>query len=59
MFRHRTGLRVEERWQHAYDRLRVVNEEVPSARDLARDARALAALHEWTSAVDGGHAMSS
>ncbi|MFH8469118.1 acyl-CoA dehydrogenase [Streptomyces sp. NPDC017991] len=56
LFRHRTDLSVEERRQQSYDRLRALNEEVLCARDLARDPRALAALHEWTSVVDGGTA---
>ncbi|MER7929655.1 acyl-CoA dehydrogenase [Streptomyces sp. NPDC096057] len=56
LFRHDTGLDVEERWQQAYDRLRALNEEVPCVRDLAGDPRSLAALHEWTSVVDGATA---
>ncbi|MFJ8489413.1 acyl-CoA dehydrogenase [Streptomyces sp. NPDC094038] len=56
LFRHRTELSVEERWQQSYDRLRALNEEVPCVRDLARDPRALAALHEWASVVDGATA---
>ncbi|MFE7037204.1 acyl-CoA dehydrogenase [Streptomyces sp. NPDC057621] len=56
VFRHRTDLHVEERWQQSYDRLRALNEEVLCVRDLVRDPRALAALHEWTSVVDGATA---
>lgn len=59
LFRHRAGLSAEERWQLSYDRLRAVNEEVPCAEALARDPRALAALHEWTSVVDGATATVS
>ncbi|MEV5921970.1 acyl-CoA dehydrogenase [Streptomyces pseudogriseolus] len=56
LFRHRTGVGSEERWQLAYDRLRALNEELPSAEDLARDARGLVALHEWAAVVDGATA---
>ncbi|MFH8485200.1 acyl-CoA dehydrogenase family protein [Streptomyces longisporoflavus] len=56
LFRHRPGLSVQERWQQAYDRLRALNEEVLCVTDLVRDPRALAALHEWTSVVDGATA---
>ncbi|WP_338704163.1 acyl-CoA dehydrogenase (plasmid) [Streptomyces sp. Q6] len=56
LFRHRTDLYVEERWQQSYDRLRALNEEVLCVQDLARDPRALAALHEWASVVDGATA---
>ncbi|MEU6841736.1 acyl-CoA dehydrogenase [Streptomyces sp. NPDC046716] len=56
LFRHRADLRVEERWQQSYDRLRALNEEVLCVQDLVRDPRALAAVHEWTSVVDGATA---
>lgn len=56
LFRHRTDLSVEQRWQQSYDRLRALNEEVLCVQDLVRDPRALAVLHEWTSVVDGATA---
>ncbi|MFE9688019.1 acyl-CoA dehydrogenase [Streptomyces sp. NPDC006285] len=56
LFRHRTDLHVEERWQQSYDRLRALNEEVECVQDLVGNPRALAALHEWTSVVDGATA---
>ncbi|MEV7141508.1 acyl-CoA dehydrogenase family protein [Streptomyces tauricus] len=56
LFRHRAGLNGEERRQQAYDRLRALNEELPCVWDLVQDPRALAALHEWTSVVDGATA---
>nr|WSW71485.1 acyl-CoA oxidase [Streptomyces sp. NBC_00995] len=55
-FRHRTHMRAEERWQLSYDRLRALNEELLCPESLARDPRGLAALHEWTSVVDGATA---
>lgn len=55
-FRHRADMCAEERWQLSYDRLRALNEEVLCPRSLAQDARGLAALHEWTSVVDGATA---
>lgn len=55
-FRHRVHVRAEERWQLSYDRLRALNEEVLCPESLARDPRELAALHEWTSVVDGATA---
>lgn len=55
-FRHRVHVRAEERWQLSYDRLRALNEEVLCPESLARDPRGLAALHEWTSVVDGATA---
>ncbi len=57
LFRHRAELSVEERWQQSYDRLRALNEELLCVvPDMVRDPRALAALHEWTSVVDGATA---
>ncbi|MGW7263340.1 hypothetical protein [Streptomyces sp. NPDC054842] len=56
LFRPRTGLYVEERWQQSYDRLRALNEEALCAQDLVQDPRARAAPHEWTSVVDGATA---
>lgn len=56
LFRHRGEAYVEERWQLSYDRLRALNEELLFPEHLARDPRGLAALHEWTSVVDGATA---
>ncbi|MFJ8979252.1 acyl-CoA dehydrogenase [Streptomyces sp. NPDC102282] len=55
-FRHRADMGAEERWQLSYDRLRALNEEVLCPQSLAQDARGMAALHEWTSVVDGATA---
>lgn len=55
-FRHCADMRAEERWQLSYDRLRALNEEVLCPESLGRDPRGLAALHEWTSVVDGATA---
>lgn len=57
LFRYRTSASVEERWQHAYDRLRAVNEQLPVSPEwFVGDPRGLAALHEWTAVVDGATA---
>ncbi|PNE30542.1 acyl-CoA oxidase [Streptomyces eurocidicus] len=56
LFRHRGDVPTEERWRLSYDRLRALNEELPSPELLALDPRGLAALHEWTSVVDGATA---
>ncbi|MCW8098938.1 acyl-CoA oxidase [Streptomyces tauricus] len=56
LFRHPGDLCTEGRWRLAYDRLRAVNDEALDAEGLARDPRALAAVHEWTSVVDGATA---
>ncbi|MER6916669.1 acyl-CoA dehydrogenase [Streptomyces sp. NPDC000594] len=53
-FAYRPHLSPTERTALTYDRLRLLNEVVPSATDLANDARRLAALHEWAGVVDGG-----
>ncbi|MFC4035985.1 acyl-CoA dehydrogenase [Streptomyces polygonati] len=53
LFRHPGDVPVEDRWQLSYDRLRALNDELLSPEELARDARGLAALHEWASVVDG------
>ncbi|MFD3539105.1 acyl-CoA dehydrogenase [Streptomyces sp. NPDC058662] len=53
-FAHRPGLSAAERTELSYDRLRLVNRSVTDAAHLTRDARRLAALHEWTGFVDGG-----
>lgn len=52
-FRYREGLTSAERSALTYERLRVLNEEVECAVELARDPRRLATLHEWTAIVDG------
>ncbi|UQI47722.1 acyl-CoA oxidase [Streptomyces sp. HU2014] len=56
LFRHPGDTRTEERWRLSYARLRALNEELPSPGHLAGDPRGLAALHEWTSVVDGATA---
>ncbi|KPI06817.1 Acyl-CoA oxidase [Actinobacteria bacterium OK074] len=57
LFRHRPDATAAERWQLAYDRLKLLNAELPlPAEELARDPRSLAALHEWTSLADGATA---
>ncbi|MFE8013933.1 acyl-CoA dehydrogenase [Streptomyces antibioticus] len=57
LFRHRPLSSVQERWQHAYDRLHAVNEQLPvSPESFIADPRGLAALHEWTAVVDGATA---
>ncbi|MFF8955928.1 acyl-CoA dehydrogenase [Streptomyces sp. NPDC014894] len=52
-FRFRPELRTEERWELSYARLRAFNEEIEAPEELARDARGLAAMHEWAAVVDG------
>lgn len=55
LFRHRPEAPAEERWRLAYTRLRHIDAELPcTAEELVRNPRQLAALHEWTSVVDGG-----
>ena len=56
LFRYRSAMRDEERWQLSYDRLRDLNDGLPSPDHLARDPRGLAALYEWASSVDGATA---
>jgi len=57
VFRHRPEATTEERWRLAYDRLRHLHEQLPfPAEHLANSPRDLAALHEWTSVVDGATA---
>ncbi|MFI6689125.1 acyl-CoA dehydrogenase [Streptomyces sp. NPDC050485] len=53
-FTYRTGLSPDERTALSYDRLRLVNEVVDNAAELANDPHRLASLHEWTGPVDGG-----
>ncbi|MEE2039331.1 acyl-CoA dehydrogenase [Nocardiopsis sp. CT-R113] len=48
------GLGPQERTELSYERLRLVDASFESARDLASCPERLAALHEWTSSVDGG-----
>lgn len=50
----RPGLSAPERTALSYERLRLVNSSIASARSLAASPERLAALHEWTSQVDGG-----
>ncbi|GAQ58365.1 acyl-CoA dehydrogenase [Streptomyces acidiscabies] len=57
VFRHRPHATTEERWRLTYDRLRHVHDQLPfPAEHLANNPRHLAALHEWTSVVDGATA---
>ncbi|MGJ5890339.1 acyl-CoA oxidase [Streptomyces sp. V2] len=57
IFRHRPEATTEERWRLSYDRLRHLNAQLPfPAEHLASSPRHLAALHEWTSVVDGATA---
>lgn len=56
LFRYRPDMGDEERWRLSYDRLRALNSTLPEPERLARDPRALAAVHEWTSSVDGATA---
>ncbi|MGW1726768.1 acyl-CoA dehydrogenase family protein [Streptomyces sp. NPDC002306] len=53
-FRARPGLSVAERTALSYERLRLVNQTVDSAEELADDPRRLAALIEWSAVVDSG-----
>ncbi|MFD7338789.1 acyl-CoA dehydrogenase [Streptomyces violascens] len=53
-FAHRPGLAPAERAALSYRRLRLANQAVDSAEELADDPHRLAALHEWTGPVDGG-----
>jgi acyl-CoA oxidase len=53
-FTYRSGLSPDERAALSYDRLRLVNEAVDNAAELANDPHRLASLHEWTGPVDGG-----
>ncbi|MEU8779930.1 acyl-CoA dehydrogenase [Streptomyces sp. NPDC048606] len=54
VFRRTEGLDPRRRHELAYARLRALGAEAPTT--LAGDPRALAALHEWTSVVDGAAA---
>jgi acyl-CoA oxidase len=51
-FKNAPGLSHTERTALSYARLRLVNETVDDAEDLASDPHRLASLHEWTGAVD-------
>ncbi|NBE54458.1 acyl-CoA oxidase [Streptomyces sp. YC537] len=51
-FRNPPGLSTAERTELSYARLRLVNETMDDPEALASDAHRLAALHEWTGAVD-------
>ncbi|MGW8528597.1 MULTISPECIES: acyl-CoA dehydrogenase family protein [Nocardiopsidaceae] len=50
----RPGLGPQERTALSYERLRLLNDTLGSARDLAACPDRLASLHEWASFVDGG-----
>ncbi len=54
LFRYRPDLSTRRRQQLAYERLRALNNEVPSAERFADDPRGIAALHEWATPMDGG-----
>ncbi|MFF7754728.1 acyl-CoA dehydrogenase [Streptomyces sp. NPDC007971] len=53
-FRHRPGLDSAGRAALSYEWLRVVNDTVRGAEELADDPGLLAGLHEWAAIVDGG-----
>ncbi|MFE6894372.1 acyl-CoA dehydrogenase [Streptomyces sp. NPDC057694] len=53
-FHQQPGLTAQERTALSYARLRKINSAVADPRDLARDPRKLAGLHEWTGFLDGG-----
>ncbi|MGW2864141.1 acyl-CoA dehydrogenase [Streptomyces sp. NPDC001205] len=53
-FTYQPGLTPNERVALSYERLRLVNEAVGDAAELANDPYRLASLHEWTGPVDGG-----
>ncbi|MFK0264032.1 acyl-CoA dehydrogenase [Streptomyces angustmyceticus] len=53
VFRYRDGLSPSERSELAYERLRVVNEEIENVEDLVAATDQLIALHEWLGVVDG------
>ncbi|WP_326687416.1 MULTISPECIES: acyl-CoA dehydrogenase [unclassified Streptomyces] len=53
IFRYRDGLSPSERSELAYERLRVVNEEIESVEDLVAATDRLVSLHEWLGVVDG------
>lgn len=53
IFRYRDGLSPSERSDLAYERLRVVNEEIDNVEDLVTATDQLVSLHEWLGVVDG------
>lgn len=53
VFRYRDGLSPAERSELAYERLRVVNEEIESVAGMVTATDQLVALHEWLGVVDG------
>ncbi|HEY1179115.1 MAG TPA: hypothetical protein VGF17_23420, partial [Phytomonospora sp.] len=53
-FAHLEGLSYRERAHRSYRLLRLVNDSLSDVTGFAADAEALAAMHEWTAAVDGG-----
>ncbi len=52
LFRYRPELTTRQRRQLAYERLRALNDQVPSAERFADDPRGIAALHEWAAPMD-------
>lgn len=53
IFRYRDGLSSAERSELAYERLRVVNEEIESVAGMVTATDQLVSLHEWLGVVDG------
>lgn len=53
VFRYRDGLSSSERSELAYERLRVVNDEIDDVEELVSTNDQLVSLHEWLGAVDG------
>ncbi len=53
-FRYRPGLDDNQRAELSYQRLRVLHDTIGSAEELSGNPYLLAAMHEWTSIVDGG-----
>lgn len=53
VFRYRDGLSPSERSELAYERLRVVNEEIDDVEELVGAIDQLVTMHEWLGAVDG------
>ena len=53
IFHHRDGLAPSERTELAYERLRVVNDEIESVEKLITETERLVSLHEWLGMVDG------
>lgn len=53
IFRYRDGLSPSERSELAYERLRIVNEEIDSVAEFVAATDRLVSLHEWSGMVDG------